>query len=338
MKWSSRQYLVAFNMVPGIGGRRLMALHEHFGSLATAWHAPQGAWAQVNGIGPKIAERFCSLRSSLCPHQEEEWALRHGAQIITLADKSYPDYLKRLAVPPPVLYVLGSLPKKPGIAVVGTRKPSRVGIAQARHFSAHIVRQGVALISGLARGIDYFSHQQAVELQAPTVAVLGSNIANLYPAEHRGLVEQIVQTGGAVVSEFSSKCTTVPGNFPRRNRIIAGCSKGVLVVQAGKKSGALRTADWALELGLDVWAIPGEITDPLREGTHQLIKQGAYLVTEPEEVLASTKRRKAIGSRTVEDLYKAGLNANEIAATLGQPISKVLAQISLYQVQKENEN
>ena len=123
------------------------------------------------------------------------------------------------------------------------------------------------------------------------MAVLGSNLRTVYPAEHRGLAERIAEQG-AVVSEFSSRCPTVPGNFPRRNRIIAGLSRGVLVVQAGVNSGALRTADWALELGLDVWAIPGEISDPLREGCHRLIKQGAQLVTDPLNSSAKNLRRE----------------------------------------------
>ena len=332
MEWSSRHYLIAFNMVPGIGGRRLLALQDHFGSLALAWHAPQHILAQVKGIGPKTAERFCALRSSLSPVEEEVWALKFGAQIITLADEDYPVYLRRLAVPPPVLYVRGKLPSEPGIAVVGTRRPSRVGIAQAKHFSSHIIRQGETIISGLAKGIDHCSHEQAVQMQGRTVAVLGSNIGSIYPPEHVPLVDKIIENKGAVVSEFSSRCPTVPGNFPRRNRIIAGFSKGVLVVQAGAKSGALRTADWALELGLDVWAIPGEISDPLREGTNRLIQQGAFLVTRPEDVIEGDSSTKSSAKQSVKELYEAGLHTNEIAATLGKPIHQVLAEISLLQV------
>lgn len=334
MEWSERQYLVAFNMVPGIGGRRLMSLKAHFGSLASAWHASPEHLAQVRGIGPKTAQRFCAIRPSLSPLKEEAWALKLGAQVITLLDDTYPVYLKRLAVPPPVLYVLGSLPKEPGIAVVGSRRPSRVGIAQAKHFSAHLIKQGKVIISGLARGIDFWAHQQAVQMEGKTVAVLGSNIGNLYPSEHSQLVQQILEQNGAVVSEFSSRCQTVPGNFPRRNRIIAGCSEGVLVVQAGARSGALRTADWALELGIDVWAIPGEISDPLRQGTHYLIKQGAALVTSPEDLVEDKPRQLKL-KQSLKDLHAAGLPPNEIAATLGQPIPEVLAQISLLQVKGE---
>lgn len=331
MEWSPRHYLIAFNMVSGIGGRRLAALRSHFGSWEEAWQAPAQALAQVPGIGPKTAERFCALRPRLCPFEEEEWARSLGAEIITLADPNYPPYLLRLAVPPPVIYVRGQLPFQPGIAVVGTRRPSRVGVAQARQFSAYFVRSGRAVISGLARGIDFAAHEQAVELGGVTVAVLGSNMANPYPSEHRPLMERIVERG-AVLSEFSSRCPTVPGNFPRRNRIIAACSTGVLVVQAGAKSGALRTADWALELGLDVWAVPGEISDPLREGTHNLIKQGAYLVTKPEEVLPAPQGSEGGSARSIEELYAAGHHPNQIAALLNLPIQEVLAKVSLLQL------
>ncbi|HHT91130.1 MAG TPA: DNA-protecting protein DprA, partial [Firmicutes bacterium] len=305
MKWSPRQYLIAFNMIPGIGGRRLLAIHDHFGSLERAWQAPGEELQRIEGIGPKTAESVCALRASICPEVEERWAQGLGAEVITLRDNSYPHYLRRLAVPPPVLYVLGQLPAETGVAVVGTRKPSRIGIAQAQQFSAHLVRQGLAVISGLARGIDYFAHEQVVQMQGRTVAVLGSNIGQVYPSEHRKLARQIAQKG-AVISEFSSRCPTVPGNFPRRNRVIAGCSKGVLVVQAGAKSGSIHTADWALELGIDVWSIPGEISDPLRAGNHRLIKQGAYLASSPEDVERSLQREPVTEKVGVEELYQAG--------------------------------
>jgi DNA processing protein len=339
VKWSSRQYLIAFNMVPGIGGRRLVAIRNHFGSLEAAWNARREDLMKVEGIGPKTADRFCALRPNLSPRDEEAWARGLGAQIITLSDQEYPTYLRRLVVPPPVLYVLGKLPEKPGIAVVGTRKPSRVGIAQARQFSAYLASKGIPVVSGLARGIDYFAHEQVVQMGGDAVAVLGSNLGNLYPSEHRVLAKKIAEQG-ALITEFSSHCSTVPGNFPRRNRVIAGCSRGVLVVQAGAKSGAIHTADWALEMGLDVWAIPGEISDPLRQGTHRLIKQGAALVSEPADLLDSTEAvagplSEGITSRSsLEELFEAGLHANAIAAALDRPIQEVLAEISLFQLQR----
>lgn len=341
MTWSLRQYYIAFNMVRGIGGRRLMAIEEHFGSLDGAWHATHDEWVKVPGIGPKIAAEFFVARPTLSPQAEEAWATEHSAQIFTLADSEYPEYLRKLAVPPPVLYVVGKLPSIRGVAVVGTRKPSKSGIAQARQFSAYLVSQDLPVISGLARGIDYYAHKQVVENDGIAVAVLGSNLGNIYPSEHRGLAQRIVEKG-ALITEFSSHCNTVPGNFPRRNRVIAGCARGVLVVQAGARSGALHTADWALDLGLDVWAIPGEISDPLRQGTHRLIKQGAALVTDPVDLLkgqlddvmaANVPDGKRQTQPALKELYDAGLHVNEIAAALDLPIQEILAEISLLQLE-----
>lgn len=338
MGWSLRQYLIVFNMVPGIGGRRLIAIEKHFGSLQQAWKAGRAELMKVPGIGTELADRLCTLRGSLSPQAEEAWAKQQGARIVTIYDKEYPNYLRRLAVPPPVLYVAGKLPEEEGIAVVGTRKPSRVGIAQARQFSAYLAARGIPVISGLARGIDYHAHQQVVESKGTAVAVLGSNLEKLYPGEHRLLARKIAEQG-AVITEFSSKCPTVPGNFPRRNRIIAGCARGVLVVQAGAKSGTLHTADWALELGIDVWAIPGEVSDPLRQGNHSLIKQGAGLVTEPADLLIvpnvkGEQQDDMGGSTRLRELYAAGQSANQIAAALDMPIQEVLAEISLLQLEE----
>ncbi len=331
MNWNDRQYLIAFNMVPGIGGIRLRALWRHFGSLRKAWRAGPTSLCQISGIGPKTAWAVEKARREICPWAEEAWARGLGASIVTIFDRAYPGCLKRLAVPPPVLYVLGRLPKEPGIAVVGTRRPSRSGIAQARLFSGAIAARGYGVISGLARGIDYSAHLAALEAGGATVAVLGSNLGQLYPAEHKALVKKI-GAKGAVVSEFSSRCATVPGNFPRRNRIIAGLSRGVLVVQAGAKSGTISTADWALDLGLDVWAVPGEISDPLRVGCHDLIKQGAFLVTSPSD-LWGEKPAAPEGGPSLTAMHAAGRSANEIAASLDLPIAEVLARLTLLEIE-----
>lgn len=330
MKWSSREYLIALNMVPGIGGRRLQALHEFFGSYEKAWQAKPEMLLRVPGFGGKTVKQFVSSRRDICPKVEEQWARALQAEVITLEDQEYPDYLRRLIVPPPVLYVQGQLPQNPGIAIVGTRRPSRVGIVQTRDFTNHLVQRKQIIISGLARGIDYFAHETTLARGGITVGVLGSNIGNIYPSEHRGLVQQITAKG-AVVSEFSSRCSTVPGNFPRRNRLIAGFSRGVLVVQAGERSGALGTADWALELGLDVWAIPGEISDPLRKGTNKLIRQGAHLVVSPTD-LGVDELPHTGNDSPVARLFAEGLAVNQIALQLNLPVEEIMAEISLLQV------
>lgn len=327
MKWSSRECLIALNMIPGIGGRRLQSLLKHFGSFQKCWQASSRELLRVPGFGRKTVSQFVNNRGEICPFKEQYWAQSHQAEIVTIVDQEYPEYLHRLVVPPPVLYVKGRLPQKPGIAIVGTRRPSQVGIVQTRKFTTALVQQGEVIVSGLARGIDYIAHESTLQGGGVTVAILGSNIENIYPREHDKLVQQIAQQG-AVVSEFSSRCPTVPGNFPRRNRIIAGFSRGVLVVQAGERSGALGTSDWALELGLEVWAIPGEISDPLRKGTNRLIKQGAHLVVCPTDLGVRNEQHSANNS-PVTELAKEGLTVNEIALRLKLSVEQVMAEIAL---------
>lgn len=334
MKRSSRDYYIAFNMIQGIGGRRMLALEKQFGTLDKAWHASYKELLATPGLGEKTVQSVCTQRRKVCPVKEMEWAKKHGGRILTLADSDYPEILRTLAVPPPTIYVIGTIPDQAGIAVVGTRRPSQSGVMQARYFSSEIAKRGVPVISGLARGIDRHAHEGALAVDGVTVGVLGSNIGAIYPSEHRALAGRIGQQG-AVVSEFSSRCPTVPGNFLRRNRIISGLSCGVLVVQAGLKSGALNTADWALDQGKDVWAVPGEISDPLRQGTHYLIKQGAGLVSHVNDILPPSGDHNQNSdplSEQIAALYSAGCHINEISTQLRLPIQKVLAEISRMQV------
>lgn len=316
----------------------MLALKEQFGSLDRAWHAPYRELIKTPGLGKKTIQNLCEQRKQVCPIKEQAWAKSRGGRIITLADPDYPKILRELHVPPPVIYVMGTIPRTAGIAVVGTRRPSQAGIVQARHFGSEIAKTGIPIISGLARGIDRHAHEGALAVGGITIGVLGSNIGSIYPAEHAALASKISQNG-AVVSEFSSVCPTVPGNFPRRNRIIAGLSRGVLVIQAGLRSGALNTADWALDLGRDVWAVPGEISDPLRQGTNYLIKQGAGLVTHVDDVLptirtdVSDEHISNSLSSQIADLYSSGSSINDISVQLGLPVQQVLAEISRMQVE-----
>lgn len=323
-----RSYIIAFNMIQGIGGRRLAALLEHFGSLERAWHASYQELVQIPGMGRKTAQQVVEQRKLVDPIREERWASRYGGRIVTVVDEEYPSPLRALTHPPPVLYIMGQLPGEIGIAVVGTRRPSASGLIQARVFSEAFVRRGFAVVSGLARGIDQAAHTAALQAGGKTVAVLGSHIGQIYPADHRGLAERIAQRG-AVVSEFASTHPTMPGNFPRRNRIIAGLSERILVVQAGRKSGALNTAHWAAEYGKDVWAIPGEISDPLRQGTNFLIQQGAGLAADPSDVLLGLGRLQT-GSEDdeVKRLYRQGASPDQISALLNMPVAAVLARIT----------
>lgn len=217
---------------------------------------------------------------------EKEVALieKHRIQIVTLADAEYPALLKAIHLPPPIIYVKGTLPSCAAIAVVGSRDANDYGKIVVDRLVPPVVDHGWAIISGGARGIDSMAHVAAMKAGGKTVAVLGCGFLKTNPSQKK-LLETIVDTGGALVSTFPLTMQGWPHNFPARNRIISGMSKGCLVMQAAAQSGARITADFALDQGRQVFAVPGLITDPLSEGCHALIQEGAKLVTGPQDIL-----------------------------------------------------
>lgn len=339
MKWSSREYLIAFNMVNGIGEIRLQTLVTHLGALEKAWNASYQDLIKVPGFGPALCKSFIQQRVQINPKAEIKWASKHQARILTYLDPTYPDCLKHVAKIPPVIYYKGTVPPMTGVAIVGSRKPTNAGKQQAYDFSRTIAGYGVPIISGLARGIDTQVHRGALDAAGFTVAVLGTRISDHYPPENQNLHNRIAKFG-CLISEFPSTSTTVPGNFPRRNRLIAAFSAGVLVVEAGLKSGTLSTVDWALELGKDVWAVPGEIAHPNRQGCHRLIKQGAGLVDHPEEIIASLKieypkkRELELDQTTASVLkyYRQGYSMQEIVDATTLSAKQVLACITYLEI------
>ncbi|MCH7759194.1 DNA-protecting protein DprA [Patescibacteria group bacterium] len=208
-------------------------------------------------------------------------------QKITIKDKNYPQLLKQIYDPPKQLYILGKLEKleKYPLAVVGTRKVSSYGRQVTEQFVRTLGRKGLTIISGLALGVDGLAHQAALDVKAKTIAVLGSGFDNIYPATHKKLAQDIVESGGAVITEYPPEMPPSKITFPSRNRIISGLSLGVLIIDAPERSGALITARTALEQGRDVFAVPGQIDDRNFVGTNELIKKGAAMVTKPEDVL-----------------------------------------------------
>lgn len=275
----------ALRSVPFVGNVLFRRLLERFGSPEAVFQASDAALAAVKGVSAAVVT---SLRDhDPRPFAERETAAlaRAGCRIVTLLDDEYPPLLREIADPPPFLYVRGSLAGiGTAVAVVGSRRASAYGRTVTERMAEELSRAGVAVISGLARGIDTAAHNGALKGEAKTVGVLGCGVDVVYPAENRRLFAEMAERG-AVVSEFPLGTAPLAENFPRRNRIISGISHGVLVVEAAERSGSLVTARIALDQGRDVYAIPGNITNEGSRGANRLIREGAKLVDGVDDIL-----------------------------------------------------
>lgn len=276
--------MVALNMVSDIGSVRLGRLLEYFEKPENIFKASVGKLTQALGIGGKIAAQITSLKNADLKN-ELSAAERLGLEIITLYDSGYPPALKNIPAAPILLYAKGELKKEDSLAIgiVGSRRASFYGMNTAERFSFELAQNNFTVVSGLARGIDTCAHKGALKAGGRTIAVIGSGFNHIYPPENIDLAGQISETG-AVVSEFSVNTRPLPNNFPRRNRVISGLSLGVLVVEAALNSGAIITADFALEQGREVFAVPGKIDSANSSGVNGLIKQGAKLVSCVEDI------------------------------------------------------
>jgi DNA processing protein len=239
------------------------------------------------GLSQETAEKIVSgLADKKILEVELELILKHKIQLITCFDPAYPALLKCINLPPPILYYKGSLPEHANtIAIVGSREANSYAQEIIAQMVLLFVAHNFIIVSGGARGADAMAHQATVDAQGKTIAVLGSGLLNLYPKQNIKLFNAIIEKGGAVISSFPLTAESLPYNFPIRNRIISGLSKGCIVVQAAEKSGTRITANFALDQGREVFAVPGSIHDPLSAGCHALIQQGAKLVTNAQDVL-----------------------------------------------------
>lgn len=272
---------------PGVGPETARKLLAAFGLPAQVLVASHAAVCQV--VSDKIATALRRQPDDAWRRQAElsaAWCARPGNHLLTLADAAYPRALLEIPDPPILLYVKGRLAllEAPAVAVVGSRNATTQGIRNAEQFSETLSRAGLTVSSGLAAGIDAAAHQGALRGSGSTVAVIGTGADIVYPARNRDLAHLIAE-GGCIVSEYPLGMPAVASNFPRRNRIISGLAKGVLVIEAAAQSGSLITARLAAEQGRDVFAIPGSIHSPLSKGCHQLIKQGAKLVESAQDIL-----------------------------------------------------
>ncbi|MEK6727613.1 MAG: DNA-processing protein DprA [Candidatus Omnitrophota bacterium] len=277
--------LTALNMVFDIGSVRLSKLLEYFGKPESILNAPAEKLTRVFGIGEKIAAKIVSLKK-VDLSREFASAEKSGLKIITMYDKDYPENLKNIPGAPLVLYVKGELKPedKLSVGIIGSRRATFYGISAAERFASELAVNGFTIVSGMARGIDTYAHKGALKVMGRTIAVIGSGFGHIYPLENKELAEEISKSG-AVISEFPIDTKPLSQNFPRRNRVISGLSLGVLVVEAARNSGALITADFALEQGREVFAVPGKVDSGNSFGTNELIKQGAKLVSCAEDIL-----------------------------------------------------
>ncbi|MBI2597141.1 DNA-protecting protein DprA [Candidatus Daviesbacteria bacterium] len=278
-------YLLALHSIDGLGPIRLKAIIDYFKDPKLAWEAKAEEVRNL-GLPQNVINLFLETRKRLDPESYAQSIKNSGINWVTIFDDDYSSLLRQIYDPPIVLYYKGKIKNwnNPAIAIVGSRKMTGYGRVVTERFTKELVASGLTIVSGLARGVDAKAHWTAVKEKGQTLAVLGGGLNQIYPPENRQLAEEIEQQG-AVISEFPPDYPSLPGNFPQRNRIIAGLSKAVLVTEAASDSGSLITARLAVEGGREVFAVPGPITSSLSKGPIDLIKAGAKPIFEPQEIL-----------------------------------------------------
>jgi DNA processing protein len=288
----------ALSDINGIGAAIFMQLVQKFGSAAAVLEAKLDEIMAAEIINIQLAKKIVSPKDWELEKVKFEKSIVPGSIFIPFCHPSYPSKLKNIANPPPYLYIKGQIDlfEGPALAIVGSRRPTDYGLRMASRLSSELAAAGVVIISGLAYGVDGAAHQAALEAGGKTIAVFGCGLNTIYPNGHKGLAERITQSG-CLISEFPKGTKPERFNFPVRNRVVAGLSDGVLVIEAGLKSGALVTASLALDQGRDVLAVPGSVDSELSVGPNGLIKQGAIAVTAADDIFSNFGWHKSVAAR-----------------------------------------
>lgn len=293
------KYLNALNKISGVGAKKLQIMLNFFETGENIWKASVDDLRR-SGVGEKLTEKIISEKNIISPDQEWEKLEKENVKIITLTDPGYPKLLAEITNPPYLLYIKGSydLNLAPAIAIVGSRRYSSYGSQIASSLARDLAHAGITVVSGMALGIDAFSHRGALDNSGKTVAVLGNSLddENIYPRNNFNLSREII-ANGALISEYPIETPAGPLTFPARNRIVAGLTLGTIVVEAGEKSGSLITAGMALEYNREVFSVPGSIFSPLSLGTNNLIKNGARVVTGIKDILEELDLSEATVSK-----------------------------------------
>jgi len=323
--------------LPDTGLRRFHTLIEAFGSASSALSAPASAWRSLGIPAASIdARRSPQVRDGAAAAMA--WLEGPGQHLLMWDSPGYPALLAEIDDPPPLLFVAGdpALLDQPQLAIVGSRRASPPALDTAGGFARSLSQAGITITSGLALGVDGAAHRAALKAGGQTIGVLGTGLQKLYPQRHRELARQMLDSGSALVSEYPLDAGPLPGNFPRRNRIISGMSLGVLVVEASLASGSLITARLAAEQGREVYAIPGSIHHPGAKGCHQLIRDGALLVESVGQILETLRGWQNLPPAAVDKpvhpllalLHAAPQTSEGLAHSSGQPLAQVLASLT----------
>ena len=318
--------LVHLSIIPGVGDQTIQRLLTAFGSAQRALDATLDELARVDGVTATICQQLVSGKSRVSVDRELELVEAHNCRLVAIHDSAYPVLLKEIPDPPILLYVRGELgePDAPSLTIVGTRSPTNYGKAISRQLSRQLAENGVTIISGFARGIDRCAHEGALEASGRTIAVLGNGLSQIYPDENRDLAEEIVKSG-ALISEFPMMTRPLPGNFPRRNRLVSGMSSGTVVVEASMRSGSLITARHAAEQGREVFAVPGQIFSKQSKGAHQLINEGAKLINAIDDIWEAFPDQRLTPSL---DASQTRLPPGQIGSTQAQTSSNLFGEDS----------
>jgi DNA processing protein len=340
------KYWIGFSFIPGIGRVRLGLLENYFGNLEEAWQAPSTELKKAR-LDDSIVRAITTWRPRLSLDTEMEKMERSGVQALTWHDEKYPSRLKEIYDYPPILYIKGKLLPEDEwcLAVVGTQRATVYGRQVTEEIVTDLAHNKITIVSGLARGIDTVAHQAALEAGGRTIAVSACGLDIIYPAENASLAKRIMEHG-ALISEYPLGTKPKPEHFPRRNRILSGMTLGVLVTEAGESSGALITADLALEQNRDVLAVPGSVLSPASRGTNHLIQEGAKLVQNCQDILEELNLRavaqqlefkEIIPASDTESLLINKLSAepthiDEICASSGLPVSTVSSTLAMMEL------
>ncbi len=306
-------FMIWLNSIEGMTYKKAYLLLSHFGTPKEIWDADKKLLSSVKGISEEFAKKILDTKDEDKLDETLANLENLGIKYVSINNPKYPELLKHIDEPPLGLYYKGALPQNNEMcfSIIGSRRCSEYGAEVAQRFAADLSKNDFSIVSGMAKGIDSMAHRGAINAGGRTIAVLGCGLDICYPAENERLMEKIIETG-CVISEYPPGTEPYPGNFPRRNRIIAGLSMGLLVVEASKKSGTLITVDRALDYGRTVFVVPANITSALSEGTNNLIKEGCPVATNVSDILFELGVIKTENDVKKEEKSKTDLSEEEL--------------------------